>query len=92
MAESREFNRKVRLVFLGIGTAEPDRMLKAVQGYHEALQAAGINHVFYKSPGTAHEWLTWRRDLHEFAPLLFRDEKPPRKPSFWNALTHDFSS
>ena len=25
-----------------------------------------------RSPGTAHEWLTWRRCLKEFAPLLFR--------------------
>jgi enterochelin esterase family protein len=24
------------------------------------------------SPGTAHEWLTWRRSLREFAPLLFK--------------------
>jgi len=92
MADADAFNRRVRVVFLGIGTAEPERMLRSVQGYHDALQAAGIKHVFYESPGTAHEWLTWRRDLHEFAPLLFRDEKPPRKPSFWNALTHDFSS
>jgi enterochelin esterase-like enzyme len=27
--------------------------------------------VYYESPGTSHEWLTWRRSLHEFAPLLF---------------------
>jgi enterochelin esterase family protein len=26
-----------------------------------------------ESPGTAHEWLTWRRDLNEFLPGLFRD-------------------
>jgi S-formylglutathione hydrolase FrmB len=32
---------------------------------------AGIKHVFYESPATAHEWLTWRRDLSQFAPLLF---------------------
>lgn len=23
-------------------------------------------------PGTSHEWLTWRRDLNDFAPRLFR--------------------
>jgi 16S rRNA (cytidine1402-2'-O)-methyltransferase len=28
--------------------------------------------VFYESPLTAHEWLSWRRHLHEFAPLLFQ--------------------
>jgi len=39
----------------------------------DALKAAGINSVFYVSPGTAHEFLSWRRSLHEFAPLLFHD-------------------
>ena len=38
----------------------------------EALDAEGINARFYISPGTAHEWQTWRRSLHEFAPLLFQ--------------------
>ena len=40
---------------------------------HEGLKAAGINSVFYVSPDTAHEFLSWRRSLREFAPLLFRD-------------------
>ena len=35
---------------------------------------AGINTHFYVSPQTAHEWQTWRRSLHEFAPLLFHDD------------------
>src|SRR5206468_1973127 len=54
-------------------TAEPKRMYDGVKGYHEALEKAGIRHVYYESPGTSHEWLTWRRCLHEFAPLLFAD-------------------
>jgi enterochelin esterase-like enzyme len=72
MANPAAFNAKVRLVWLGIGTAEPKRMYDGVKSYHEALTAAGIAHVYYESPGTAHEWQTWRRCLHEFAPLLFR--------------------
>ncbi len=36
------------------------------------LDKAGVKYAFYSSPGTAHEWLTWRRDLRQFAPLLFR--------------------
>jgi enterochelin esterase family protein len=44
-----------------------------VKQYHQALQAAGINHVFYQSPDTGHEWHTWRRSLREFASLLFKD-------------------
>ena len=39
----------------------------------EALKQAGINSVFYVSPETAHEFLSWRRSLRELAPLLFND-------------------
>ena len=72
MADARAFNEKVFLVWLGIGSAEGKRMHDSVKNYHDALEEAGIRHIFYESPGTAHEWLTWRRCLHEFAPLLFR--------------------
>jgi len=71
MADAGEFNKKVRLLWLGIGTAESKRMYDSVKNYHKALEKAGIKHVYYESPGTSHEWLTWRRSLHEFAPLLF---------------------
>ncbi len=73
MADADAFNQKVRLVWLGIGTKEQKRMYDSVNGYHLALEKAGIKHTYYESPGTAHEWLTWRRCLHEFAPLLFQD-------------------
>jgi enterochelin esterase-like enzyme len=68
----------VRLLWLGIGTAE-GRMYQGIKNYHQALEKAGIKHVYYESPGTAHEWLTWRRCLHEFAPLLFLKEPEPRR-------------
>lgn len=38
----------------------------------EALRKSGIPVVYYESPGTAHEWQTWRRGLHDLAPRLFR--------------------
>lgn len=78
MADAGEFNKKVRLVWLGIGTAE-GRMFDGIKRYHEALEKAGIKHVYYESPGTAHEWLTWRRCLHEFAPLLFVNAQSSRR-------------
>ena len=74
MADPDAFNKRMRVLWLGVGTAEPQRMYDSVHGYHEALEKAGIKHVYYESPGTAHEWLTWRRDLHEFAPLLFQGQ------------------
>jgi enterochelin esterase-like enzyme len=32
-----------------------------------------MNTHFYVSPQTAHEWQSWRRGLHEFVPLLFKE-------------------
>ena len=80
MADADAFNRRVRLLWLGIGTAEPQRMYESVRNYHGALEKAGIKHVYYESPGTSHEWLTWRRCLHEFAPLLFANATLAGRP------------
>ena len=81
MADPDAFNKKVRVLWLGIGTTEPQRMYDSVKHYHEALEKAGIKHVYYESPGTSHEWLTWRRCLNEFAPLLFRTDDENDGPS-----------
>jgi len=63
------FKKKVKLVFVGYGSRENGASGKANV---EDLKKAGVNSVYYESPLTAHEWLSWRRDLHEFAPLLFQ--------------------
>jgi enterochelin esterase family protein len=47
-------------------------MLKSALAMRDELEKAGLKNVFCQSPGTAHEWQTWRRDLHAFAPLLFK--------------------
>ena len=64
-----DFQKKVKLVFVGYGSRENGATGKANV---EDLKKAGINAVYYESPLTAHEWLSWRRDLHEFAPLVFQ--------------------
>jgi enterochelin esterase family protein len=46
-------------------------MRAGLQRLHNSLLEANIEHVFYQSPGTDHEWQTWRRDLKDFAPRLF---------------------
>jgi len=61
--------QKVHAFFLGIGSEEGQRM----KTLSEALNKAGIHNTYFESQGTAHEWLTWRRCLHEFAPLLFKN-------------------
>ena len=66
------FNKQVKLLWIGTGTVERDSNPNILR-LHEALDKAGIKHVYYESPGTAHEWLTWRRSLKEFAPRLFQN-------------------
>jgi enterochelin esterase family protein len=66
------FNKKVKLLWFGAGTAE-ERFHTSTVAIHEALNRAGIKNTFYSSPGTDHEWQTWRRSLRDFAPRLFRD-------------------
>jgi enterochelin esterase family protein len=68
-ADAAAFNKKVKLLFLGIGSAEGPN----TKAFSEQLTRAGITNVYYESPGTAHEWLTWRRSFKEFAPRLFRN-------------------
>ncbi len=80
MADAQAFNEKVRLLFLSIGTDEGERFYNSVKGYRDALEQAGIKTVYYESPGTKHEWHTWRRSLHEFAPRLFQTSTPASEP------------
>jgi enterochelin esterase-like enzyme len=70
--DAAAFNKKVRLLWLGAGSAEK-RFADSVESMHRSLDRAGIKHVVVQSPGTAHEWQTWRRSLHDFAPRLFQD-------------------
>jgi enterochelin esterase family protein len=63
------FNQKMKLLYISIGSEEGAR---AKQTY-DLLKNYGIkNLVYQESKGTAHEWLTWRRALNDFAPRLFK--------------------
>jgi len=62
------FNKQVNLFFVSTGTEE-----RNPKDLVQQLKDSGIhNIVFHESQGTAHEWLTWRRALNEFAPLIFQ--------------------
>ncbi|TKK67131.1 esterase [Ilyomonas limi] len=61
---------KPKLIFISCGSREnPDRVNDAAA----KLKDAGFNVVSFVSQNTAHEFQTWRRSLHELAPLLFKD-------------------
>jgi len=65
-------NKQIKLFWLGLGTKEPNPFPGSVGAFRAMLDKVGMKYVYYESPGTAHEWLTWRRDLYQFAPLLFK--------------------
>ena len=78
------FKQKIKLVFVSFGSVELDsRNRSGFSGRGpfagdprvatEGLKAAGINAYFYVSPGTAHEWQSWRRSFYHFTPLLFQN-------------------
>jgi enterochelin esterase-like enzyme len=69
-ADRAAFRGKVKLLWIGAGLAEA-ALHQANQEWHEALEKEGIPHVFFECP-YAHEWQTWRYDLRDFAPRLFR--------------------
>jgi enterochelin esterase family protein len=72
LANADEFNRRVKVAFISYGEAEGGA--KTLKEYCDSLTTAGLKNVhYYISPHTAHEFLSWRRSLHEFAPLLFQD-------------------
>lgn len=66
--DAEAFNSKVKTFFFGMGSEENFGSDKISQ----ALKDVGINHTYYESEGTHHEWLTWRRCLNEFLPLIFK--------------------
>ena len=75
------FKDKVKLAFVSFGSRElggnrtgrPSMFGGDPRANADSLKQAGINGAFYVSPETAHEFLSWRRALREFAPLLFKD-------------------
>ena len=67
-ANADEFNKKIHYMYMNWGS---DDFIKSGP-IVEQLRAQGIKVDASESAGTAHEFLTWRRGLHEFIPHLFK--------------------
>jgi enterochelin esterase-like enzyme len=61
-----------RLIFMSYGSKETGGA-NGLPKVEADLKAAGYKAATYVSPGTAHEFLSWRRSLYQMAPLLFKD-------------------
>ncbi len=67
--DAAKYNRDMHLLFMSTGSEEN----RGTKETCDILTGMGIkNVVFLESPGTAHEWLTWRRSLYQFAQLVFK--------------------
>lgn len=62
-------NEQIRLLWIACGTE--DRLIKINRDLREWLTSKGIHHTDIETPGM-HTWMVWRRNLAEFAQLLFR--------------------
>ena len=62
-------NQQIRLLWIACGTE--DHLITLNRNLREWLKSKGIQHTDIETPGQ-HTWMVWRRNLAEFAGLLFR--------------------
>ena len=67
-ANAAEFNKKIHYMYMNWGEEDFIKSGEIVK----QLRDLGIKVDSSESAGTAHEFLTWRRGLHEFIPHLFK--------------------
>ncbi|WP_026475220.1 alpha/beta hydrolase [Alkaliflexus imshenetskii] len=72
-----QFLKNVKVLFLSFGSKEVEsgryNLGSDPKSNVEELNKRGLKTHYYVSPGTDHEWQTWRRSLYQFAPLLFKN-------------------
>ena len=66
----KQFNKDTDVLFIANGEAEGNHLADM----SKKLKKKGIKNTYYQSPKTAHEWLTWRRCLYNYAQLLFKED------------------
>ena len=67
-ADADAFNKKIHYFYMNWGEED---FIKGTQLVN-SLRQQGIKVESSESAGTAHEFLTWRRGLHEFIPHIFK--------------------
>ena len=62
-------NQQIHLLWIACGT--DDRLITVNRNLREWLKTRGIQHADIETPGM-HTWMVWRRNLTDFAQLIFR--------------------
>ena len=71
-ATNEKVNSRLRLLWMACG--REDKLFDSNQKFEQWLTAKGIVHTWSEQPGR-HNFLTWRRSLIDFAPLLFQEKR-----------------
>ena len=72
LGDPEKFSARIRLMFVSAAANENNATARM---FHQDLDEANIAHVYYETPGTFGGWQTWRKSLHQFASLVFKDGK-----------------
>lgn len=70
-ALGKDANAKLRLLWIACG--RDDGLFGRNEKFDQWLTAKGVSHLWHPTPGI-HSFTVWRRNLADFAPLLFRDQ------------------
>ena len=62
--------KQLKLLWLSCG--DRDSLLAVSRDFHDVLEAKGVPHVWHIHEGGGHDFAVWKKDLHLFAPRLFR--------------------
>lgn len=72
LADPAKLNKSFHLFWVSCGTE--DTLFNSNQQFDKLLSDHGVKHNWHTEPG-AHWYRVWRKDLHEFAPMLFTSQK-----------------
>ncbi|HXJ92089.1 MAG TPA: alpha/beta hydrolase-fold protein [Terriglobia bacterium] len=64
-------NDQLHVLWIACGTE--DHLIEPNRKFREWLTSKGVKHIDIETPGM-HTWMVWRRNLANFAPLLFQSE------------------
>jgi enterochelin esterase family protein len=66
---SAQATARLHLLWIACGTE--DGLIGLNRKFREYLDSKNVHHTSIETPG-AHTWMVWRRNLSNFAPLLFQ--------------------
>ena len=89
ITDMNAFKKNVKLVYMSFGSRESSAPRgggtapsgpEGIKLAADALTKAGVKAVYYVSPDSAHDWVSWNAACDYFAPMLFQTSAAEEKP------------